>query len=180
MQKLFWRQSVEVAHHAIVVNNLELGCRESYCKEEVVLFIACMIGICLGFLMPYKRGGSRTMMSVSNIQCRHIGKFGRNGIYGCLAIYDPEVVAETVIGYEVILGLGGGYALDDVVEHIVVFKGEEHRLDIGILGAYVFHTIFFFVSACHLEFLDDTIEVVVNVGCYHKSVLSTAVHSLGI
>ncbi|CDE57101.1 unknown [Prevotella sp. CAG:873] len=90
------------------------------------------------------------------------------------------MVSEAVIGYEIIFRFCGGYALDDVVEHIVVFKGKEHGLNIGILGANMLHSVFLFVAACQFVFLNNAIEVIIHIGSHNKSILCTAIHGLGI
>ncbi len=90
-------------------------------------------------------------------------------------------MAETVDGRdEVVLGLGGGIAHDELIEYGVVGISEEDGFDVGIVHADMLHAILFLVAACQLVLLDATSHIVVGMGADHKTVLRLAVHRLSI
>ena len=55
-KELFGLHAVEVLHHAVVVEDGELGCLEAHCHEVVVLLVALVVLVELGFLGSYKSG----------------------------------------------------------------------------------------------------------------------------
>ena len=121
------------------------------------------------------------MVSVGDIHIGHLGKLVGDGLDVLLVGDYPELMPKTIDrGYEVVFGLGGGVAHDEVVEHFVVGIGEEHRFDVGVVHPDVLHTVFFLVAAREFVLLDLASHIVINVGSDNKSILCLAVHCLGV
>ena len=90
-------------------------------------------------------------------------------------------MTEAVDGSDkVILRLRLGIAHDQFVEHTVVWIGEEHWLDVGIVHTHMLHTILFLITARQFVLLDTTCHVVVRMGTDHESVLGLLIHGLSI
>ena len=77
-------------------------------------------------------------------------------------------------GNEIVLRLCCGIAHDEFVEHGVVGIGEEHRFNVRVIHADVFHAVFLLIAASQLVLLDNAVHVVLHVGSYDQSVLSLA------
>ena len=67
LKQLLHGESVKVAHHAVIVNDIEVRCREAHSKEVVILLSAGMVGISLGFLRSHKGCCCRAVMSIGNV-----------------------------------------------------------------------------------------------------------------
>ena len=90
-------------------------------------------------------------------------------------------MTETVDGSdEIIFRFRSGIAVDQLVEHLIVWIGEEHRLDVCVVHTHMLHAVFFLVTAGEFMLLDDTREIVVYISTYHKTILSLSVHGLRI
>lgn len=180
LKELGGREAVEVAHHAVVVDNLEMRGGERHGQEVVVLLVAGMVGIQACFLVAHKGCGSRTVMAVGDVEIGNLGESLCDGSDGGVVVHNPEGVAETVRSDEVIFGLSGCHLCYYLLELAVVGEGEEHRLYVGVLYAYVAHAVFLLVAARELMLFDAPLHVVVDVGSHDDAVLRAAVHSLGI
>ena len=178
-QELQTAVSVEVLHHAVVVQNGQLACREAYCHEEVVLLIATMVGVLLCLLCTYESSGGTAVMSVGNVQVGNLGKSLGYGFLVLLVLDKPQLVAEPVgSSGEVVLRLFADVACNDGCQSLVVGIGEEDRLHVGIVYANMLHAVLLLVAACQFVLLDYTVHVVVHVGTYHQTELCLAVHGL--
>ena len=54
VEELLRSEAVEVAHHAVVVDDLEVRSRESHSREIVVFLVAAMVGVVLGLFCAYE------------------------------------------------------------------------------------------------------------------------------
>ena len=90
-------------------------------------------------------------------------------------------MSETIDGSdEVIFGFCLGIAHDELVEHGVVGISEEHRFDVGVVYTHMLHAVFLLVAACQLMLLDGSVEIVVDEGANHETILGLAIHGLGV
>ena len=174
------REAVEVAHHAVVVDNFEVGGGEGHGEEVVVFLVALVVGIEAGFLVSDEGGGGGAVVSVGDVEIRNLVEGLGDAVDERVVVNHPESMAEAVGSDEVIFGLAGRDGLDYLVEVAVVGEGEEHRLDVGVLYAHVFHAVFLLVAAGELVLLDDAVHVVVDVGGHDNAVLGAAVHGLRV
>ena len=139
-----------------------------------------MVRILLCLLCSYECCGSRAMVSVSDVECRHLCKFLCYGGDVFVVRNNPQSVAETVDrGNEVILRLSCGIAHDEFVESLVVGIGEEYRFDVCVVHADVLHSVFLFVAACQLVLLYDALLVVTGVCTYYEAVLCLLFSAVG-
>ena len=140
-----------------------------------------MVGVLLGLLSTHQGSGSATMMSVGNIEGRHLGKFACNGVDILLLVDDPERMSETITRSDKVINrFLCRIAGNDSIERLVVGIGEEHGFDVGIVHADVLHAVFLLVATGQLVLLDDTVHVVGHVCTYHQTELRLAIHRLGI
>ena len=181
VQELFGGQAVEILHYAVVVDDGQLVGRETYGHEIIIFFVTFVVGVLLGLFCANQCCGSRTMVSVGNVECGHGCKFLGDGGDVVILVDNPESVSEAVDGCdEVIHRLFGCIACHDVVQHFVVGISKEHRFDVGIVHTHVFHAVFFLVAAGEFMLFDNAVQIVVYIGTYDQTVLCLAIHGLGI
>ena len=181
LEELFLGATVEVLHNAVVVEDGELFCRETYGHVEGTFCIGASSLLC-----TYAGGGSRAVVTIGNVESIHLSEFLRDeGLVGSIADH-PELVAEAVDGcYEIVNGLLGCYLVDEGKECGIVLEGEEDGLNVGIGLAYVTHAIIFFIATREFVLLDDAVHIVVHVGTDNDAVLPvklsvTVGHGLGV
>ena len=155
-QQLLLRQAVQILHHAVVVDDLELRCGEGHSQEVAVLLLARVVRIFSLALGTHAGCSCRAVVTIGHIQRRNSRKKLRQAIVRLLVANHPQVVTEAVGGREVILG----FSLDDLgndgVDLLIIGVGEEYRLDVGLLVAYMNHAILLLVGAGQLMLLDGT------------------------
>ena len=140
-----------------------------------------MVGVLLLLFCTYEGCSGRTMMTVSNIERRHLGKLLCDGLHISLVRYYPELVAETIDrGNEIVFGLSGSIAHNQIVEYAIIGIGKEYWFDIGIVYTHMLHTIFFLIATGKLMFFDAASHIVIGMGTYHKAILRFSVHRLRI
>ena len=156
---------------------------ENHGHEEVVFFLAGMVGVVFLLFLTHQSGGGAAVMTVGDIHGRNVfleqfHQFGNDG----LVVNHPETVAEAVfLGYEIVEGLLCGDAGHDFIDALHGGVGEEHGFHVGVGDTHVFHTVFFLILAGKLVFLDDFVHVVFAGGAGHDTVLPfLEVHALGI
>lgn len=174
-------QTIEVFNHTVIINNSQLIGRKTYRHEIVILFISTMIRILFCLLSTYKRGSGRTVMSVSNIECRHFSKLScdRSDIL-CL-VYNPESMSETITrSYKIVNRILSSIFLDDGIQLRIIRICKEYRFNVGIVHADMFHAIFFFVTTGQFMLLDNTIHIIRHISTHNKSVLCLTIHCLSI
>ena len=120
LEKLLCSQTVEILHNAVIVNNLEVTLRESDCHEPVIFLLTGMLRIALSLLRTNTCCSSCTMVSVSDIECRDLGKDLSDAVDISLVINHPEMVTETVSCHEIILRLFYDILSNDSVYLIIV------------------------------------------------------------
>ena len=121
-----------------------------------------------------------TMVAVSYIECRNLSEYFSNAVDVRLIVNHPEMVSEAVFRHEIILCFAGNIFVHDGIDLGVVRIGEEYRLYVRILDAYMDHAVFFLVLTGKLMFLDLALSIVVGMRTHHESVLCTTLHCLGI
>ena len=179
--ELFFGKAVQILYDTVVVQDLQLALREAHCHEEVVLLVSGVVRVLSPLLGSDTSGCCCTVVTVSNIESVNIVLEQPCDLVDGLVVIDhPELVAELVLVDEIVLrslldGLG-----HNLVQHVVVLVGEEHRLDVGVLDAYVNHSVILLVLAGELVLLDLAGSVVIRVGAENESVLCAAFHGLGI
>ena len=180
-EKLLGRQAVEVAHHAIVVENGELVGGEADGQVVVVLLAAGVIGISLGTGGANARGGGRTVVAVGDVEGIHLAELVGDGGDVGFSVDEPEGMAETVdVGHEVVERLFLGDALDESEQRGIVAIGQEGGTDVGVGSGEMTHAVVFLVAAGEFVLLDAAGIVVVDVGGEDDAVLRVAVHGLGV
>ena len=180
-QELLFRQTIQIFHDPVIVDDRQLIGREADRHEVVVLLIPLMIRVLLGLLRTDQRSGGRTVMAIGDIERRHSRKqFGDAGDVLCV-INDPEGVSEAIqLGYEVILRFTSRVFGHDLIQLGVIRIGKEDRLDVGIVHTHMFHAILLLVAPCQLMLLDHAIHVVGHISADHQSILGLAIHGLRI
>ena len=140
-----------------------------------------MVRILLYLLCAYQSCGSRTVMTIGDIEARHLGKFCGDG-FDILVITDnPELVTEAINrSDEIILRLCCSIAHQNLIEHRIIRISKEDRFDIGIADTNVLHTILFLVTAGKFMLLDDTRHIIIYICTHHKTILCLAIHGLCI
>ena len=180
-QELSLAQSVQVFDYAVVVDDVELIIGEANGQEEAVFLVAGMMGVLLLAFVAHQGGGSATVVSVSDVHSRNLSDQFGDAFDIIIVINDPELMAKAFwLGYEVVFGLFGSIASDDSIQFVHVFVGEEDGLDVGVVDAHVFHTVFLFVAACELVFLDAAGHIVFKPCSYYQAILRSIAHGLGI
>ena len=140
-----------------------------------------MIRILLSFFCTYQSSCSRTVMAVSDIKARHLGKFRCNCGNILIIAYNPKLMTETINwSNEIIFRCCCCITHQKFVKHLIIRISEKYWFDIGIAYTHMLHTVFFLIAACQLMFLDDTRHIVVYIRTYNKTILSLAIHSLCI
>ena len=89
-------------------------------------------------------------------------------------------MAETILVSKAILGRRRYGALNYSGQNRVILIREKHRFNIGILDTHVNHAVIFLILAGKLVLLYAAIHVIISMGTEYESVLSPAVHGLGI
>ena len=120
------------------------------------------------------------MVTICNVEIRNFCKFFCYCFNHFIVIDNPEMMSESILCHKIIFRFTGCYFLDYFLKFFIVRKSEENRFNIGIVYSHMLHTVFFFVAACKLMFLNLTGHIIFHVCCNHDSVLSSAVHSLSI
>ena len=174
-------QSVEVAHHAVVVENRELLGGEAHGQVVVVFLAAGVFGVGLGASGAHARRRSGTMVAVGNVEGIHGAKLAGDGLEVGRRVDQPEGVTETVdVGHEIIEWFLLGDSLDEGLECVIVPIGQKGGTDVGVGGGEVPHAVVFFVAAGEFVLLDATGIVVVDVRRKDDAILRVPVHGLGI
>ena len=104
-QKLLFCQTVEVLHHAVVVNDLELAVRECDSHEVVVFFLTGVLRILTSQFSTDTCGCCCTMVAVCYIECRNLSKDLSDTVDVSLLADYPEMMAETVFCHKIIFRL---------------------------------------------------------------------------
>ncbi len=139
-----------------------------------------MVGIEAGFLDSDEGGGGGAVVSVGYVQRWYRSKQFSDAAYGVFIVNHPEVMTESVCRHEVIFRCCGGHILYYSFKLFIVRESEEHRFDIGVVYAHVFHAVLFFVAAGELMLFDSAFHVVGDIGGDYESILCSAVHCLGV
>ncbi|OPZ98059.1 MAG: hypothetical protein BWY72_00988 [Bacteroidetes bacterium ADurb.Bin416] len=95
-------ETIEVFDHAVVVDDGQLIVREANSHKEVVFLVTPVVGIVPGFFSTDQSSSCRTMVTVSNIESRQLGKQSGDGFDVVLLINDPEMMAKAVGSHKVI------------------------------------------------------------------------------
>ena len=140
-----------------------------------------MVRVLLLFLCTDKGCSGRTVVTVGDIEALHLGKLTGDGLHILSIVDNPELMTETVDGSnEIVLGLGSCIAHDERVERLVIWIGEEYRLDVGVVHTDMLHAVFLLIAARQLMLFDITLHVVVHIGADNKTILRLSIHGLGI
>ena len=174
-------QTVQVLHHAVVVDDAELARGEGHGKEVAVLLTPRMVGIPALALLSHTRRGGRAVMAVGDVQRRNILENLRNAVVGLPVTDNPQFVSEAVGGRKIVLrSVVFHHAGHDGVDLGVVGVGEEHRFDIGFLVADVDHAVLLLVGTRQFVLLDRARKVILEIAAHRQAVLRAAVHRLRI
>ena len=120
-------------------------------------------------------------MTISNIETWHLLKLCCNGGNILIIAYNPELMTESVNrSNEIIFRCSSSIANQKIVKQLIIRISKEYRLDICIANTYVLHTILLLVTASQLMLFDNTRHIIVYISTHHKTILSLAIHCLGI
>ena len=140
-----------------------------------------MIGIGLGTGGANTCGGSRTVVTVGDVEGIHLAELVGDGGDVGFSVDEPEGMAETVdVGHEIIERLFLGDALDESEQRGIVTIGQEGGTDVGVGGGEMTHAVVFLVAAGEFVLLDAAGIVVVDMSGEDDAVLRVAVHGLGV
>ncbi len=179
-EELLGCKPVEVFYNPVIVDNLEVRCRESNSKEVVVLLISLVVGIVFSFLISYERRSCSAVMTVSDIQVRYFFKFLGDFVDGIVIVDYPEMMPESIRCGEVIFRFSGSNFFDDVFKSFIVRECKENRLNVGIVDSHMLHPVLLLVSACKLMFLDALVHIVIHICRNDNAILCATVHCLGV
>ena len=180
-QELFRCQTVQVFDNTVIIDNCQLVSGEANSHEVVVFFVTGMIRILFRFFSSHQSSGSTTMMSVGNVEGRHLSKFLSDGINIFLFINNPESMSETIAGSDkVVHWLSGSIMSDNSIQSSIVRICKEYRFDIGIVHANMLHAVFFLIAAGQFMLFDDTVHIVGNISANYQTILRLSIHGLRI
>ena len=181
LDELLLRQSVQILDYTIVVHDVQVTGGECNCHEVIVLLLTGVTGIGLSPLLTHSGSSGRAVVTISNVEGRHLVELSRDGLDVAVVTDDPEGVAEVLRRCdEVVLRLGLTVLIDDRLEVCIVRECEEDRLHIRIQDIDMLHAVILLGFERELMLADDVIEVVVYVSTYHKPVLGAVAHGLSI
>ncbi len=178
LQKLLLGETVQIFHHAVVVNHSELIVGEADRQKVVVFFVAAVVRILFSAFGTNQCSRRRAMVTIGNVERGHGGKKFCNALNISLIIYNPEMMSKAVGRHKIVFWLACRDAFHNGVQLVVVRIGKEHRLDVGRVDAHMFHAIFFFVAAREFVFFDYSVQIVVYRSSNAQSILRFAVHGL--
>ena len=119
------------------------------------------------------------MVTICDIERRHLGKLVGDGLHISLIANHPELMTETVDrSNEVIDGLCLRIAHNQRIERAVIRICKEYGLNIGIVHTDMLHAVFLLVTTRQLVLLDTSLHIVVNQSTYHQTILRLTVHGL--
>ena len=179
-EELFFSEAVQIFHYAVVVDDVELVVREANSEEVVIFFVATVVRVVAAFFVTYECSSSRTVVTVSDIECWEFGKEFSDASDSSVIVDYPEVVSETVRSNEIVFRSISYSFSNDSVNFVDVRISEEYRFNVSIVDADVFHAVFFFIATSKLVFFDFASHIVVNVSTYAKTILSFAIHCLSV
>ncbi len=180
MYKFSRCETVQVFHHAVVVDDGQLAVGEANCHEIVILLRTRMVWIVLHLLGAHQGSSCRAVMAVGDVHGRHGSKNLRNALDILFVLYEPEVVTHAVDRHKIIfrqLCRRFGYNL---VEFPVIGIRKEDRLYVGVVHPHVFHAVLLLVAPSEFMFFNFAGHVVLHRGTHHQSVLCLAIHGLGV
>ena len=127
--------------------------------EVIILLVALVVGVVFGLFGTNQCGSGRAMVTIGDVKSRHFSKLLCDNVDVVSIGNNPELVSETVDRRnEVVLRcVVLNVLVNQFVKHLVVWIGKEHRFDVGIVHANVFHTVFFLVLARQFVFLDGPV-----------------------
>ena len=181
LQELLRRQSVQVLHHPVVVDDGELLGRETHRHEVIVFLIAPVVRILGRLFSPHQCRCRTPVMSVGNVERRHLLERLRDCGDVLVVVNHPELMAEAVVGcHEIIHRLLCRIFRHHRIEHLAFRVSEEHRFDVRIVHPHMLHAVLFLVASRQLMLLDYSVHVIGHVSPHHQAILRLAVHGLGI
>ena len=140
-----------------------------------------MVRILLSLLCTHQSCGSRTVMTISYIETRHLGKFSGDGFDILIIAYNPELVTEAIDwSNEIILRCCSSITHQNLIEHRIIRISKENRFDVCIADTNVLHAVLFLITAGKLMLLDDTRHIIIYVCTHNKTILCLAIHGLCI
>ena len=138
-----------------------------------------MIWIILSFLSTYQSSCSRTMVSVCNIKTWHLLEFFCNSLNVSFISDYPELMSETIIRCnKVIFRFCCSITCQQAIKYLIVWISKEHRFNISIANANMFHAVLFLISTCQFMLLNITCQIIINIRSNNKTILSLAIHCL--
>ena len=121
------------------------------------------------------------MVSVCDIHSRYLRKNLRYLSYQRFVVNHPKSMTEPIqIAYKSIFRFASTYFRYQSIQVVAMGISKEHRLDIGIIHAHMFHAVFLFIFARQLVLLDAAFHIIFHPGCNDQSVLRPAIHRLCI
>ena len=96
VEELAGCHTIQVAHHAVVVEYGELACREAHGHEVVVFLVAAVVGVLLCTLSSHKCGCCAAMMAVGYVECGHFSKLVGDGLDVFVVGHTPQSMTESV------------------------------------------------------------------------------------
>ena len=90
-------------------------------------------------------------------------------------------MAEAVTrSYKIIFRFLRSVFLNNSIQFCIIGISEKYRFNVGIIHTYMFHPVFFLVTAGQFMLLDNTIHIIGNIGTYYQTILSLTIHGLCI
>ena len=154
-KKLVVGHAVEVLHHTVIIDNLQVAFGEADSQEEVVFLFAGMVRVGKRLFVTHKSSSCSAVMTVGNIQIRNAGKQLGDACNGGFVVNHPEVMAKTVLCHIVVFRFFLDGFVDDGLQTFVVGESKENRLEVGIIDANVLHAVLFLILASELVLFDD-------------------------
>ena len=181
IEQLSRRQAIEIFDQPIVIDNFQLVVGENNRQEIAVLLLAGMVRILFHLLLTNTCSRSRTMMTISYIQCRNLGKDFSNLLLSRLIVNHPKTVTKPISSHKIINRIVvRNNAVNNLIDLLIGRIGEKDRLHIGILDPYVNHTILLLIGTGQFMFFDFTLQVIIKMTGRYQSILCPAIHGLGI
>jgi hypothetical protein len=171
-------QAVEVPHHPVVVQDLELVVREEDCHEELVRLVPARARVSRAHHLPVSHGGGRPVVSVGHVETGDVREPPHERLDLAGLGHDPERVPDPVGRDEVVGRRTGAHAVHDLLDLLPGAVGEEYRLGVRVGLGDVARPVVLLVPARVLVLLDEVPLVLAHAAQADDAGLDVAPHPL--
>ena len=93
----------------------------------------------------------------------------------------PELMAETVtLSYVIIFRSALDILGNKLIQNRIIRISKENGLNVCVVDANMLHAVLFLIGTGKFMLLDVTVQIILNIGANHQTILGLAIHSLCI